>query len=290
LFDLPAGVLFEPTVGAALRAAIAQARSPACFIGDVVLKIALGRGTPTARPGAGGVPDLGQVAELDAGVVALGREPVITLTGGDRVQGDQQVRLPGGPGGEPPAAVSARRAVLAGGREGEPGSGPRPGRAAFVPVSVVSLGLGAGAAVADGVSLLIGHGHAIRGSRVAGGGVGEVAGQVGVDGSDLSNSRGWGGPDLPNSGRHAAVYLCVCLYVANGSSHQQFGLVVHGGSVSPCRICARGHHRTEQSTPCADYPSWTPSSIHHQPHFQTIQSALMVESKSGLPRIGGFPG
>jgi hypothetical protein len=35
------------------------------------------------------MPDLAQVPELDPGIVALGLEPVITLIGGDRVEGDQ---------------------------------------------------------------------------------------------------------------------------------------------------------------------------------------------------------
>ena len=108
MFDLPAGVLFEPVVVPALRSAIAQARSPARFVGDVVLEIALGGGPPAAGPGAGGVADLGEVAELDPGVVALGLIAVITLIGGDRVEGDQQVPLPGGSGREPPAAGSSR--------------------------------------------------------------------------------------------------------------------------------------------------------------------------------------
>jgi hypothetical protein len=48
------------------------------------------------------VPDLGEVAEQDAGIVAGGLESVIALLGGDRVQGDDQVRLPRGAGGQPP--------------------------------------------------------------------------------------------------------------------------------------------------------------------------------------------
>src|SRR3984885_429606 len=74
------------------------------------------------QPGgrASGVPDLGEVAEQDAGVVAGGLESVIALVGGDRVQGDDQVRLPRGTGGQPPGAVAAGRTVLAGRGEGDP--------------------------------------------------------------------------------------------------------------------------------------------------------------------------
>jgi hypothetical protein len=34
---------------------------------------------------------------------------------------------------------------------------------------------------------------------------------------------------MPNSGRCAAVYLCVCLHVTNDSSDRQFGFVVRSG-------------------------------------------------------------
>src|SRR3984885_13087265 len=120
LFDLPARVLLEPVVPAAFRAAITQAAPATGLVGDVVLEIAVGGGSSATRGGASGVPDLGEVAEQDAGVVAGGLESVITLVGGDRVQGDDQVRLPGNASGEPPAAVAAGRTVLAGGGEGEP--------------------------------------------------------------------------------------------------------------------------------------------------------------------------
>ena len=57
--------------------------------------------------------------QLDPGVVAPGLVPVVTPVGGDRLQRDPQVRS-AGPGGQPPSPVSARRAELIGGGEGEP--------------------------------------------------------------------------------------------------------------------------------------------------------------------------
>ena len=71
------------------------------------------------RPGACGVPDLGQVPQQDPGIMALGLMPVITFPGGDRPDRQEQVRLTGNPGGEPPGAVSCGRPGLIGGGEGE---------------------------------------------------------------------------------------------------------------------------------------------------------------------------
>ena len=62
LLHHPPGVLFEPMVEPTLRPTIAQARSPARFVGDVVLKVAANGGPPADRPRASGVPDLAQVA------------------------------------------------------------------------------------------------------------------------------------------------------------------------------------------------------------------------------------
>ena len=62
-----------------------------------MLKIALRGGPAAAWPGAGGVPDLGQVAELDAGIMPPGLITVVTLIDGDRVEHDQQVPLSAGP-------------------------------------------------------------------------------------------------------------------------------------------------------------------------------------------------
>jgi hypothetical protein len=62
-----------------------------------MFEIAPRGGSAAARPGAGGVPELGQVPEQDPGVVALGLVAVITLAHGERPEGDQLVRLPGIP-------------------------------------------------------------------------------------------------------------------------------------------------------------------------------------------------
>lgn len=59
-----------------------------------MLEVAL-RGRPSAAwSRAGRVPDLGQVPELDPGVMALGLEPVVALPGIDWVEPNQQI-LPG---------------------------------------------------------------------------------------------------------------------------------------------------------------------------------------------------
>src|SRR5436190_2040189 len=65
------------------------------------------------------VPDLGQVPQPDPGVVTFGFVPVVAGIGGDRVDGDDQIR-PGPGAREPLGSVSTRRPVLAFGSEGEP--------------------------------------------------------------------------------------------------------------------------------------------------------------------------
>ena len=174
LVDLPPGVLLEPVVVTALRAGVTQTGAAACFVGGVVLVVALGGGPPADGAGAGGVPDLGQVPEPDPGVVTFGLESVVAGVGGDRVDRDDQAG-PGSGGAQPPGAISAAgRAVPAGRGEAEP---RRSGAGAFA----VALGFGPGAAVPDGVSLVVGDGQAPGGLRVARGGGGEVAGQPRVD-------------------------------------------------------------------------------------------------------------
>ncbi|HEY6315906.1 MAG TPA: hypothetical protein VIY52_34575, partial [Streptosporangiaceae bacterium] len=54
-------------------------------------------GPSAGRAGARGVPDLGQVPEHDAGVVAAGLAPVVALPGGQGPEGDDQSRCPGIP-------------------------------------------------------------------------------------------------------------------------------------------------------------------------------------------------
>jgi hypothetical protein len=158
----------------ALWAGVTQAAAAACFIRGVVLQVALGGGAAADGAGTGSVPDLGQVPQPDPGVVAAGLIPVVAGVGGDRVDRDDQVRSGSG-GAQPPGAVSAPgRAVPADGSEGEP---RRAGAGAFA----VACGFGAGAAVGDGVALVVGDGEAPGGLRAGCGGGGQVAGQPGVD-------------------------------------------------------------------------------------------------------------
>src|SRR5580700_5473733 len=103
----------------ALRVPVTEAGPATRLIWDVVLEVAARRWPSAARPGARGVPDLGQVPEQDPGIVALGLVPVITLARGDGLKGDEQVPLPGGPGGQRPGAIPARRAGLVCGGEAE---------------------------------------------------------------------------------------------------------------------------------------------------------------------------
>ena len=168
-----------------LRAAITQARPAARFVGGVVLEVSLGGGPAADRAGAGGVPDLGQVPELDPGVVAFGFVLVVAGVGGDRVDGDDQVRAVSR-GGQPPGSVPAGRPVPAGRGEGEPGLSRRAGACA-VPLV---LGFGPGAAVGDGVPLVVGDGQAPRGLRVRRGGGGQVAGQPRVDRAEAAELAG----------------------------------------------------------------------------------------------------
>ena len=90
---MPPGLLLEPVIMPAFRAAITQARSATALVGDVVLEVALGGGPAADRAGAGGVPDLGQVPELDSGVVALGLEPVVAVPGAQRAELDDNTEL-----------------------------------------------------------------------------------------------------------------------------------------------------------------------------------------------------
>src|SRR6516164_231326 len=148
LLHLPLRVLLEPVVVPAFRAAVAQASPTACFVRGVVLEVALGGGPAADGAGAGGVPHLGQVPEPDPGVVAAGLVPVVARSGNDGVEGDPPV-WPGSGGAEPPGAVSAGRAVPAGGSEGEARPVPVSGSGAFP----AALGCGPGAAVADRVAV-----------------------------------------------------------------------------------------------------------------------------------------
>ena len=124
LIDRPSGLLLEPVVMPAFRTRIAQTRTSARLIRRVVLEVALAGGSPADGAGAGGVPDLRQVPEPGAWVVAAGLVPVVAVVGGQGVQRDDQIG-PVSRGAEPPGAVTAGRAVPAGRGEGEPGPARR---------------------------------------------------------------------------------------------------------------------------------------------------------------------
>ena len=149
-----------------------------------MLNVALGGGPTADGAGAGGVPDLGQVPELDSGIMALGFEPVVTRVCGQRVGGDDQVG-PGPWGLEPPGTVPAGRAVPAGRGEGEPACSWRSGTGVFP----VFLGFGTGAAVGDGVPPAVGDRQAPGGPRAGRGGRGQVAGQPRVDRAQLNQTQ-----------------------------------------------------------------------------------------------------
>ena len=148
-----------------LRSGVTQARSSARLKGDVVLEVAGGGRSPADGAGAGGVPDLGQVAELDAGVVALGLKPVVAVLGGDGCRPTTRSGpVPGSAGSRCRSRLAARRGWLAG-VNANPGL-PRflrdPGRPRFpcLPGPGGGSWARAGAAVADGVAFGVGDGYA----------------------------------------------------------------------------------------------------------------------------------
>src|SRR6185437_3207394 len=155
-------MLFEPMVVPTLWPAVTETRSSACFVRSVVLEVGLGGRPPADGAGAGSVPDLGQVPQLDPGIVAAGFVAVVAGVGVQGFQGDDQVRPLAG-GAQPPGAVAAGRPVPASRGEREPGVPGRAGSGAFP----VGPGFGPGAAVPDGVAVLVGHGHAPGCLRVA---------------------------------------------------------------------------------------------------------------------------
>src|SRR5690348_14332691 len=108
LVHVPPRVLFEPVVVSAFRARVAQAGPAACFVGDVVLEVALAGGPSADRAGAGRVPDLGEVPESGARVVALGLEAVVAVLGGEGMEFDEEFPAVDRQG---PGAGAAGRAV-----------------------------------------------------------------------------------------------------------------------------------------------------------------------------------
>ena len=112
LLGVPARVLLEPGGHGGTSGCRCTGRSGRPLRTGCCARNPSSSRAPAARPGARGVPDLGQVPEQDPGIVALGLVPVITLAGGDRLEGDEQVPLAGGSGGQSPGAVPAGRAGL----------------------------------------------------------------------------------------------------------------------------------------------------------------------------------
>jgi hypothetical protein len=81
LLDVPPGLLLESVIMTTLWAAITQARPATRLIRDIMFEVTLARWPPTHRAGASRVPDLGQVPQLDPGIVAFGGEPVVAVLG-----------------------------------------------------------------------------------------------------------------------------------------------------------------------------------------------------------------
>lgn len=132
----------------AFRVRIAEAGPATCLEGDIVLEVALAGGPAADRAGAGGVPDLGQVPEPGAGVVAAGLEAVVAVLGGEGMEFDEELPAVDAEG---PGPEAAGRPVAAGAGEAE-------GGLRSVPVAGGSRGPGAG--VPGGVPVVVGGGSA----------------------------------------------------------------------------------------------------------------------------------
>src|SRR5436309_8356246 len=68
LVDRPARILLEPVITPTLRAAITEARPATRLVGGVVVEVALGSRPAAPGAGAGRVPDLGHMPQLDPGI------------------------------------------------------------------------------------------------------------------------------------------------------------------------------------------------------------------------------
>ena len=199
--DLPSGVLLEPVVIPALRARHCTACPPARLERNLCSK-SHWTAAAAARSGAGGVPDLGQVPEQHPGVVAGGLVPVVAASRWRSARSAMSRSRCPGPGGQPPGPVAAGRAVRAGRGEGEPtvrrGGSGRPG-----PVRRVCARLPwcppvrAGRSRARWRARGVGHRDAPGSPRVAGGGRGQVAGQVGVNDQEQVHFRDSRTPSEP---------------------------------------------------------------------------------------------
>src|SRR5690348_15412171 len=130
-----------------LRTAITKTRPATRLVWDIVLEVPLAGGPSADRTRTGGVPDLGQVPELDSRVVTAGGEPVVAVLGAQGVQLDDQVRSRSGRP-QPPGPQPARRAVPRFGGEAEPGPVPASGRGGEAgPGTVAALSPGGQAAL-----------------------------------------------------------------------------------------------------------------------------------------------
>src|SRR5262245_61914562 len=106
---------------AAARPAVAGAGLPALVVRDRVLEVAAA-GVPGARrEGARPVPDLHQVPQRVAGLVAARLMPVVAV--GDRDRPEFHAEFPPVGQGERPGSVPAWRAGAAGRGERPPGAG-----------------------------------------------------------------------------------------------------------------------------------------------------------------------
>ena len=131
LGDGPPRGLLDPVAFPAARSAVAGAGPPALVVREGVLEVAA-----AGVPGAGGegalaVPDLDQVPQRVAGLVAARLVPVVAA--GDRDRAEFDGEFPAAGQGEYPGAVPAWRAGAVARGEG-PGAVPVPGRRGIRPV------------------------------------------------------------------------------------------------------------------------------------------------------------
>src|SRR5215472_7880532 len=108
LGDLPAPGLLDPVAAAAARPAVARAGPPALVVRGGVLEVAAAGVPGAGREGALAVPDLHQVPQRVAGLVAARLVPVVAA--GHRHRAELHGELPPAGQDQRPAAVPAWRA------------------------------------------------------------------------------------------------------------------------------------------------------------------------------------
>src|SRR5215831_4701013 len=151
LGDAPAPGLLDPVAFPAARPAVAGAGPPALVVRGGVLEVAAAGVPGAGREGARPVPDLDQVPQRVAGLVAARLVPVVAAGDRDRPELDRE--LPAAGQGQRPAAVPIWRAGAV-----ARGERPRPvpaARRGFAPGAG-----GPGAAVPDGNPGRVRHGDA----------------------------------------------------------------------------------------------------------------------------------